>query len=37
MNTPNMLDAKKRTSNKTEYIKLDDVKSDAYKGKKESK
>ena len=34
MNTPNMLDAKKRTSNKTEYIKLDDVKSDAYKGKK---
>ena len=34
MNKPNMLDAKKRTNNKTEYIRLEDVKSDAYKGKK---
>ena len=34
MNVPNMLDAKKRSNNKTEYIHLDDIKSDAYKGKK---
>ena len=34
MNLPNMIEAKKRSSNSSKHIYLEDVKSDIYKGKK---